>query len=230
MLVRKGACVARALEPVAQADEIRATSPREVDLLMIETDQRQRVALTRELRAIGINLRPFATPRDFLDARAELRPGCVILNADAVRPGSAHHDDSASVLAQDWPTFITYDRLEVPELLQLVRLGAMDFLRKPFALHELYSVIERAAPAVRELRRLDELNEAKAVLEALSARERAVLDGLAEGLSSKALAHKLTLSPRTVEMHRGRIGRKLGVKSLAQLLNIAFAAEQAGGH
>ena len=229
MLVRKGACVVRPLEPVVQAAAIRSTGPFDVDLHMIETDPRQRVALTRELRAIGIKVRPFATPCDFIKARAELRPGCVILSADAVDAGSAHHPDSASILGQDWPTFITYYRLEASEVLQLVRLGAMDFLRKPFAIDELRAVMERAAPGIRELRRLDEQKQAKAVLEALSARERAVLEGLAEGLSSKALAHRLTLSPRTVEMHRGRIGRKLGVKSLAQLLNIAFAADQARG-
>ena len=227
MMVRKSPGPASPLSFPAAA--ILAVEAADIDLHLIETDKRQRIALTRELRALGLNVRPFAAPRDFLEARAEFRPGCVILNAEAVLPGSAHREDGASVLAQDWPAFISFDRIETAEALQLVRLGAMDFLRKPIAVDELRAVLERAAPDIRELRRNDERKQASMVLDALSERERAVLEGLAEGLSNKALARRLKLSPRTVEMHRGRIGRKLGVSSLAQLLSIAFAAEQARG-
>ena len=225
MMVRKGPGPASPLSFPAAA--ILAVEAAGIDLHLIETDKRQRVALTRELRALGLYVRPFAAPRDFLEARAELRPGCVILNAEAALPGSAQQEDGASILAQDWPAFISFDRIETSEALQLVRLGAMDFLRKPIALDELSAVLERAEPYIRELRRHEERKQASMMIDTLSERERAVLEGLAEGLSSKALARRLKLSPRTVEMHRSRIGRKLGVTSLAQLLSIAFAAEEA---
>lgn len=227
MLVSKGRAKAGPLTPAAEPSEIRPADPENVELYMIETDKRRRIALTRELRGFGINVRPFAAPSDFLEALPEFGAGCVTLSSEALRPGSPQLAAGESVLAQACPTIITYDRLELSEALRLVRMGALDFLRTPFALEELQAVLRRAAPRIRELRRLGEWSRARAALDALSVRERAVLDGLAEGLSSKILARRLKLSPRTVDMHRGRISRKLGVSSLAALLSIAFAAGQA---
>jgi two-component system response regulator FixJ len=72
---------------------------------------------------------------------------------------------------------------------------------------------------------VDRADEAAVRLQALTPREREVLDGLAKGLPNKTIAYDLGISPRTVEIHRANVMTKLGVKSLSEALRIAFAAQ-----
>ena len=68
--------------------------------------------------------------------------------------------------------------------------------------------------------------DAEVRLQALTPRERDVLDGLAQGLPNKTIAYDLGISPRTVEIHRANLMAKLGVRSLSEALRIAFAAQE----
>jgi two-component system response regulator FixJ len=109
-----------------------------------------------------------------------------------------------------------------------MRAGAADFIEKPFekavlidALNRGFRRLERAA--LSELK----ADEAQVKLQALTSRERDVLNGLAKGLPNKTIANDLGISPRTVEIHRANVMSKLGVRSLSEALRFAFAAEDA---
>jgi two-component system response regulator FixJ len=113
---------------------------------------------------------------------------------------------------------------------QAMKAGAVDFIEKPFekavllaAIDEGFARLERAEATA------DKARDAVTRLQALTARERDVLDGLAKGLPNKIIAYDLRISPRTVDIHRANLMSKLGVRSLSEALRIAFAANEGAG-
>lgn len=101
---------------------------------------------------------------------------------------------------------------------------AADLVHKPVSIAELSAALRRAAVRVREQRVRVRALQARAALDTLSAREREVVDGLVRGFSSKEIARALGLSPRTIEMYRSRLHRKLDVLSVAELVAIGCRA------
>lgn len=101
---------------------------------------------------------------------------------------------------------------DVPSAVQALKMGAVDFLQKPFRAEQLLEVIHKAFEII------DSAAEKERMLKCLTPRERDVLKALCSGASNKVVARQLGLSPRTVEMHRARIFKKLDVTNLAQAL------------
>lgn len=212
---------------------------------LIETVRSLRVALGADLRQGGFAVRAFAGLGDFVAAAAELEPGCVILDVAALHPangpgnapgnapggghGGARAGEAAAYRAIGCPTVLLFGRLDADQAVDAVRLGAHDLLRRPVSPAELAGAIRRAGPAVREQRSRLASRRARAALDALSPREREVMEGMMAGLSSKAIGRNLGLSHRTVEMHRSRLHRKLAVGSIAELLALAWRAHGHGG-
>jgi two-component system response regulator FixJ len=195
---------------------------------LVETVRSLRVALGADLRRQGFAVRAFAGLDDFVAAAAELEPGCVILDVAALHGEGARAGDAAAYRAIGCPTVLLFGRLDADQAVDAVRLGAIDLVRRPVSPAELAGAIRRAGPAVREQRSRLASRRAREALDGLSPREREVMDGMLHGLSSKAIARDLGLSPRTVEMHRSRLHKKLGVGSTAELLALAWRAHGAG--
>lgn len=123
------------------------------------------------------------------------------------------------------PVIILTGHGDVTIAVRAMKAGAVDFIEKPFEKAALLEAIEAG------FARLDnagaqaaKAEEAAVILQALTARERDVLEGLAKGLPNKTIAYDLGISPRTVEVHRANLMIKLGVRSLSDALRIAFAA------
>jgi two-component system response regulator FixJ len=115
---------------------------------------------------------------------------------------------------------------DVTLAVRAMKAGAVDFIEKPFQKAVLLGAIEQAfARLNHEVANRDQAQEAAVKLQALTPREREVLDGLAKGLPNKSIGYDLNISPRTVEIHRANLMTKLGVRSLSEALRIAFAAE-----
>lgn len=107
-----------------------------------------------------------------------------------------------------------------------MKAGAVDFLEKPFGDDQLFSAVRRALErSRRQQARKSIAAEASAKLATLTARERDVLELLTAGLSSKAIARTLNISPRTVDVHRARVFEKLHAGSLPALVRLALAAK-----
>jgi two-component system, LuxR family, response regulator FixJ len=107
-----------------------------------------------------------------------------------------------------------------------MKAGAVDFIEKPFEKATLISSIEEGFRRLSRREAMgDRKKDADVRLEALTPRERDVLNGLAEGLPNKTIAYDLGISPRTVEIHRANLMAKLQVRSLSEALRIAFAAQ-----
>ena len=123
------------------------------------------------------------------------------------------------------PVIVMTGHADVPLAVQAMKAGAVDFIEKPFGDDVLLSSV-RIALRVHERNGQShaEAAQIQAKLEALSARERQVLDGLLAGHPNKTIAYDLSLSPRTVEVHRANVMTKMGANSLSELVRMTMLA------
>jgi two-component system response regulator FixJ len=127
------------------------------------------------------------------------------------------------------PVIIMTGHGDVSLAVEAMKAGAVDFIEKPFEKAVLLSAIEQGVERLKKSAvSRERANQAAVRLQALTPRERDVLDGLAKGLPNKTIAYDLGISPRTVEIHRANLMTKLGVRSLSEALRIAFAAQDQG--
>jgi two-component system response regulator FixJ len=192
---------------------------------VVDDDRDVRRSLSFLLGAAEIRSHPYGSGGDFLDALPDLEPGCILL--DLRMP----HMDGFDVMSQlnhrhvDWPVIVMTGHGEVPVAVRAMKLGAVDFIEKPFSeetlmtsFHQAFGVLEQRNEAGRRRR------SAKDRAALLTAREREVLECILAGHSNKQMAAMLGISLRTVEMHRGSMMDRLGAASLAEALTIALEA------
>lgn len=187
-------------------------------IYVVDDDADLGASLARMLRRSGFAAEPFVNPQQLLDAYSEAPASCIVTDvmmgemdgfafADAVR----RCDPAAAIIFMTaWPT--TSNAVD-----SIRRYGGLDYLEKPIDDQRLLAAVEEGV-AWSKRRRLQLERTAK-----LTPRERDVFALLVRGLSSKAIAAELGLSPKTIEDHRAQISAKTGTSGLAQL--IALAAE-----
>lgn len=173
----------------------------------------------------GLTIRSFSSGDEFLEASADLSPGCVLL--DLNMPGTNGLDVLRQIARppSHFAAIILTGQGDIALAVHAMKLHAIDFLEKPSDPLSLIQAVNRAfswleqhsAISVREI-------EARKKLALLSPRERDVLRGLIDGSPNKVIAHQLDISPRTVEIYRANVMEKLEVRSLSEALRIAFAS------
>ena len=192
---------------------------------IIDDDRDVRVSVSCELRAAGIDCRPFSSPSDFLEEVDHLPPGCILL--DVRMPGQNGVEVLAELDARDirWPAIMVTGHAEVVTAVEAMKLGAIEFLEKPFSEAALMGALEQGyRKLAASTRRSGTRRSANEAVARLSPREREMLALVSRGLSSKEIAAELSLSQRTVEMHRGNMMRKLKVTTVIEAARIAEAA------
>lgn len=192
---------------------------------VIDDDRGVRVAITLLLRSIGAECRAFAGADDFLSELPHLAAGCTII--DVRMPDK----DGVALLAEltengcVWPAIVMTGHAEVPTAVKAVKLGAIEFLEKPFRDEELLAALGRGWTALMAAAEMGgRTHDARQRLTGLTTRERCVLDGVIGGLSNKEMAIALGLSHRTVEMHRSSLMRRTRTRKVADLISLAAAA------
>jgi two-component system response regulator FixJ len=191
---------------------------------IVDDDIDVRKSLHFLLAAASITAWPFAEAADFLDQLPTLIPAPILL--DIRMPGI----DGLQLLGLlearhiDWPVIVMSAHGDVPIAVRAMKLGAIEFLEKPFepgllnhALGHGFAVLDRIVSAQHERDR------ARRLIGLLSPREREIVSLLIEGASNKVAAQRLALSARTVEMHRGNALAKLKVKSVAEAMALMMA-------
>jgi two-component system response regulator FixJ len=199
--------------------------PSKGTVYVIDDDAALRDSLSFLLDAAGFDARLFETAFKFLDVLPSLDFGCVV--SDVRMPGL----DGIELLKRmksdqsRLPIVIMTGHGDIPLAVEAIKLGAVDFLEKPFEDDRLIAVIEAAirqgGPAAK--------NEAVtrdivSRIATLSPRERQVMDGLIAGLSNKLIARDYDISPRTIEVYRANVMTKMQAGSLSELVRLALRA------
>ena len=169
-------------------------------------------------------IRAFASGDRVLRSLPELEPGVVLL--DLNMPGTAGME-VLQILAgkgSRYETIVITGHANIAMAVEAMRIGAFDFLEKPYDHRTLLAAIDRAYARL-ESSTQDEVARATARerLATLSARERDVLTHLIDGHANKTIAQELDISPRTGEYYRANLMAKLGARSLSEALRTAFA-------
>lgn len=195
---------------------------------VIDDDREIRSSPVLLLRAQGMNARPFARAEDFLEELPFLEPGCLLL--DVRMPGMSGLELLAELRRRDcfWPVVIITGHGEIALAVRAVKLGAIEFLEKPYSDEELQLALGEAFKQLEEATvRSRHARAARQAVSRLSARERQVFDGVVAGRTSKEIAAELKLSPRTIESYRLTMMAKLHADSLHDLLAISSHLESA---
>lgn len=180
-------------------------------------------SLSIALRRVGHEPQGFSNPEAFLSVAMDLPDGCVILDYNMPGLNGLEVQAALSEMGAPHAIILLTGVGEVPEAVTAIRAGAVDFLKKPYRSADLFSALDRAAEAVERTQVERKDAERFDVLKTLTGREREILEALSHGLQNKQVAYDLGISVRTVEMHRGRVMKKLRTTTIGGA--IAFAKE-----
>ena len=194
---------------------------------LVDDDASVRRSVGFMLKTSGHRVETYESGAELLKNSAQLERGCILLDIrmpgmDGLEVQQALKDKGVGL-----PVIIMTGHGDVTLAVRAMKAGAVDFIEKPFARDALLASLEEGFRRLsRKEATQDRRMDAEVRLQALTPRERDVLDGLAQGLPNKTIAYDLGISPRTVEIHRANLMTKLGVRSLSEALRIAFAAQE----
>jgi two-component system, LuxR family, response regulator FixJ len=192
---------------------------------VVDDDRDVRRSLSFMLGAAEIKSHPYGSGADFLEAVPDLEPGCVLLDLRMPHMDGFHVMEALATRKVDWPVIVMTGHGEVPTAVRAMKLGAIDFIEKPFSEQALLTCFGQAFGLLEERKaagkRRRDANQRAALL---TGREKEVLASLLAGHSNKQIAQSLGISLRTVEMHRGNMMDRLQASSLAEALTIALEA------
>jgi FixJ family two-component response regulator len=196
---------------------------------IIDDDESQRESLLDLLVSVNLQGRAYPSVAGFLAAPPPDAPGCLVL--DVRLPGISGLDFQAQLADQGihLPVILMTGHGDVPMSVQGMKAGAVDFLTKPFRGQDMLDAIATAIERDETRRRSDATAAAlREKFETLSPREREVMLLVTAGKMNKQVAGDLGLSEVTVKIHRGSVMRKMGVRTLADLVRIAEALRLGG--
>jgi len=193
---------------------------------VVDGGEASRRELCLLLQGAGYEVKTFASAQSFLEVAPVLVPGCVVLDTRSPEAGGLTIPRELKARRAGLPVIVLGEaNQDVAVGVQAMKAGAVDFLDMPYQPEQVLDALASAQATIRERAEQDQATERlKALIAALSSRERDVLDGLLAGGTNKTIARDLGLSPRTVEAHRARIMERLGAQSLPELVQIAVSA------
>lgn len=196
---------------------------------VIDDDAALRDSLAFLLGSAGLLVRSFESAQAFLQEIASIELGCVV--TDIRMPGI----DGLELLrllqemGKGWPVIVMTGHGDVPLAVRAMRLGAADFVEKPFEDEVMIDSVRSALTSSMPLQAAGASEEMALRLASLSRRERQVLSGLVEGQTNKEIARQFDLSPRTVEVYRAKLMTKMQANNISELVRFAMRAGVAGG-
>jgi two-component system response regulator FixJ len=190
---------------------------------VIDDDEAVRQSIEFLLKTSGVTARTYDSASAFLNALPTVDSGCII--TDVRMPGMSGIDLLRRLgdMRIKLPVIVITGHGDVPLAVEAMKIGAVDFLEKPFDDELLLGSVRSALNRSQEnAKRDNERAETEARLATLTNREREVLEGLVAGKSNKVIAFDLAISPRTVEIYRANVMTKMEAASLSELVRMAL--------
>jgi FixJ family two-component response regulator len=189
---------------------------------IVDDDSSLRDALGELLQSIGLETRTYGSVRDFVDAARPDLPGCLVL--DVRLPGQSGLDFQSQLaeLGIRIPVVLITGHGDIPMSVRAMKAGAIDFLPKPFREQDMIEAVLRGIDRDRQKRIAEQdLVRLRDKFATLSPREQEVMMLVTTGKMNKQVAGDLGLSEVTVKIHRGSAMRKMGARTLADLVRMA---------
>jgi len=205
------------------ASQVKAAEPKQV-VFVIDDDIDVREGLQALLQSVSLSCEVFASTKEFLSRKPTNAVSCLVLDVRLPGPSGLDFQSELAKAHMDIPIIFITGHGDIPMTVRAMKAGAVEFLTKPVRDQDLLDAIRVALDRDRLRREKDDrLSELRARFETLSERERTVLSLVTSGMLNKQMAGVMSLSEVTVKVHRHNLMKKLGAKSLPDLVKMAEA-------
>jgi len=193
-------------------------------VIVIDDDELVRGAISDLLRSVGLQAKLFASVPDFLKWKLPDVPSCLVL--DVRLPGLSGLDFQSELNKENLPLPIVFMTAhgDIPMSIRAIKGGAVDFLTKPFRDQDMLDAVQAGLEQDRKRRKTADVTlQLRSAFDSLTPREQEIMKLVTAGLMNKQIAGETGVSVVTVKFHRGNVMRKMGAKSVAELVRMADA-------
>jgi FixJ family two-component response regulator len=191
-------------------------------VFVVDDDPSLRKALGSLFRSVGLQVEVFGSAPEFLQSTLPDVPSCLVLDIRLPGPSGLDFQTELAKANIHIPIIFVTGHGDIPMTVRAMKAGAIDFLSKPFRDQDMLDAVATAIERDRKRRKDEKIkSDLRAHFDSLTPREQEVMSLVAAGLMNKQIAAEVDLAEITVKIHRGHIMKKMGARSLADLVRMA---------